>query len=165
MPYRKALRGMPGTVFRNGRARCASAIREGRVGEAAKRLRLAGFSPPSSVPMTRCAGTDTCTVGTTRVRALAALLDTELSALPAAPGPHEPDITVKISGCANGGGHHLLADIGPQGVAGNAGARLAPLYTLFLGGGIRQGGEGRLGVRGGRMPARQGPGAGRGAGR
>ncbi|OGP77207.1 MAG: hypothetical protein A2Z40_00320 [Deltaproteobacteria bacterium RBG_19FT_COMBO_60_16] len=136
---------------------------EGRVGEASKRLRLAGFSPPSSVPMTRCAGTDTCTVGTTRVRALAALLDTELSALPAAPGPNEPDITVKISGCANGCGHHLLADIGLQGVAGNAGARLAPLYTLFLGGGIRQGGKVRLGVPVGRIPVRQVPEAVRGA--
>ena len=135
---------------------------EGRVGDASVRLRLAGFSPPASVALTRCSGTDTCTVGITRVRALAALLETELSSLTAAVGAGAADVTVKISGCANGCGHHLLADIGLQGVAGNAGARLKPLYTLFLGGGIRQGGEVRLGTPVGRIPVRQVPEAVRG---
>ncbi|HSL92750.1 MAG TPA: hypothetical protein VK863_08875, partial [Candidatus Limnocylindrales bacterium] len=98
-----------------------------------------------------------CTVGTTRVRTLAALLEIELSSQMSAAGSVASDITVKISGCANGCGHHLLADIGLQGVAGNAGGRLAPLYTLFLGGGIRQGGEVRLGTPVGRIPVRRVP--------
>jgi sulfite reductase (ferredoxin) len=130
---------------------------EGRVGDASARLRMAGFSPPSSVALTRCAGTDTCTVGTTRVRALAALLENELPSLTAAVGAGAADITIKISGCANGCGHHLLADIGLQGVAGSAGGRLAPLYTLFLGGSIRSGGEVRMGVPVGRIPVRRVP--------
>jgi sulfite reductase beta subunit-like hemoprotein len=136
---------------------------EERVGEVSERLRPAGFFPPASVALTRCAGTDTCTVGTTRVRALAALLETELSSLTAAVGAGGADITVKISGCANGCGHHLLADIGLHGVAGNAGGRPAPHYTLFLGGGIRQGGEVRLGMPVGRIPVRRVPDAIRGA--
>jgi ferredoxin-nitrite reductase/sulfite reductase (ferredoxin) len=131
-------------------------LAEERVGEASARLRPVGFFPPASVAMTRCAGIDTCTVGTTRVRALAALLEIELSSLMSAAGA--ADITVKISGCANGCGHHLLADIGLQGVAGNAGGRLAPLYTLFLGGGIRQEGRRiRLGEPVGRIPVRRVP--------
>jgi ferredoxin-nitrite reductase/sulfite reductase (ferredoxin) len=130
-------------------------LAEERVGDVAARLRPAGFFPPASVALTRCAGTDTCTVGTTRVRALAALLESELSSLISSAGA--ADITVKISGCANGCGHHLLADIGLQGVAGNAGGRLAPLYTIFLGGGIRQGGEVRLGAPIGRIPVRRVP--------
>jgi sulfite reductase (ferredoxin) len=132
-------------------------LAEGRVVDASARLRMAGFSPPASVSLTRCAGIDTCTVGTTRVRALAALLEDELPSLTAAVGTGAADITIKISGCANGCGHHLLADIGLQGVAGSAGGRLAPLYTLFLGGGIRPGGEVRMGVPVGRIPVRRVP--------
>jgi len=132
-------------------------LAEERVGEVSERLRPAGFYPPASVALTRCAGTDTCTVGTTRVRALAALLERELSSLSDAVGPGAANITVKISGCANGCGHHLLADIGLQGVAGNAGGRLAPFYTLFLGGGIRQEGGIRLGGQVGRVPVRRVP--------
>jgi sulfite reductase (ferredoxin) len=132
-------------------------LSEGRVGNASARLRMAGFPPPSSVALTRCAGTDTCTVGTTRVRALAALLENELPSLTAAVGTGAAGITIKISGCANGCGHHLLADIGLQGVAGSVGGRLAPLYTLFLGGGIRPGGEVRMGVPVGRIPVRRVP--------
>jgi sulfite reductase (ferredoxin) len=132
-------------------------LAEGRVVDASARLRMAGFSPPASVALTRCAGIDTCTVGTTRVRALAALLEDELPSLTAAVGTGAADITIKISGCANGCGHHLLADIGLQGVAGSAGGRLAPLYTLFLGGGIRPGGEVRMGVPVGRIPVRRVP--------
>jgi sulfite reductase beta subunit-like hemoprotein len=96
-------------------------------------------------------------VGTTRVRALAALLENELSPSTGANGGGAAGITVKISGCANGCGHHLVADIGLQGVAGNAGGRLAPLYTIFLGGGIRRGGELRLGAPIGRIPVRRVP--------
>ena len=132
-------------------------LAEGRVGDASERLRMAGFSPPASMALTRCAGTDTCTVGTTRVRALAALLEDELPSLTAAVGAGAADITIKISGCANGCGHNLLADIGLQGVAGSAGGRLAPLYTLFLGGGISPGGEVRMGVPVGRIPVRRVP--------
>ncbi len=132
-------------------------LAEERVGEVSARLRPVGFFPPASVALTRCAGIDTCTVGTTRVRALAALLENELSSLMSAAGAGAAAITVKISGCANGCGHHLLADIGLQGVAGNAGGRLAPLYTIFLGGGIRRGGEVRLGAPVGRIPVRRVP--------
>ncbi|HSL92272.1 MAG TPA: nitrite/sulfite reductase, partial [Candidatus Limnocylindrales bacterium] len=68
-------------------------LAEERVGEVAARLRHAGFFPPASVALTRCAGTDTCTVGTTRVRALAALLENELSSLMSAAGAVAADIT------------------------------------------------------------------------
>lgn len=132
-------------------------LAEDRVGEAAGMLRAAGLFPPAPVVLTRCAGTDTCTVGITRVRALAVLLERELAAQLADADGGLADITVKISGCANGCGHHLAADIGLQGVAGNAGGRLAPLYAIFLGGGIRPEGDVRLGAPIGRIPVRRVP--------
>lgn len=134
----------------------AAHVAEDRVGEVSARLRWAGFSPPSSLPLTRCAGTDTCTIGITRVRALAALLDIELSSL-AAEGKDSADMTIGISGCANGCGHHLLADIGLQGVARSVGGRLAPHYILYLGGGTREGGAMRFGSPVGRLPVRMVP--------
>lgn len=132
-------------------------VAEDRVGEVSARLRWAGFSPPSSLPLTRCAGTDTCTVGITRVRALAALLDIELASLMAEAGGGLADISVKISGCANGCGHHLAADIGLQGVARNVDGRLAPHYMLYLGGGAAEDGTIRMEAPIGRIPVRRVP--------
>lgn len=66
-------------------------------------------------------------------------------------------MTIGISGCANGCGHHLLADIGLQGVARSVGGRLAPHYILYLGGGTREGGAMRFGSPVGRLPVRMVP--------
>jgi ferredoxin-nitrite reductase/sulfite reductase (ferredoxin) len=134
-----------------------SGLAEERVGEVSERLRSAGFSHPTSAALTRCAGIDTCTVGSTRARALAALLENEPSSLASSAGDGAAEITVKISGCANGCGHHLLADIGLQGVARSVGSRPSPHYLLHLGGGIRRGGEIRLGIPVGRIPVRRVP--------
>ena len=127
----------------------------------AGKLREAGFRPPGEIALTRCAGTETCTVGTTRARSLADLIEKEVLWSGDTNVPTGRGISVRISGCANGCGRHLLADIGLQGVArsvtglGEGAGRLAPHYMLFLGGGQDENGGVRFGTRVGRIPARR----------
>ncbi|GAB4240680.1 MAG: nitrite/sulfite reductase [Deltaproteobacteria bacterium] len=119
-------------------------------------LREGGFRPPAAVSIVRCAGTDTCTVGVTRVRGLASLLEEKIASRETATHRSRP-VTIKISGCPNGCGHHLVGDIGLRGVARNVGGRLAPHYVLHLGGGTREGGTVFFGTPVGRVAARRVP--------
>jgi sulfite reductase beta subunit-like hemoprotein len=119
-------------------------------------LRDSGFQPPREVSIVRCAGTDTCTVGVTRVRGLAALLEEKISSLETAPRRRRP-VTIKISGCPNGCGHHLVGDIGLRGVARNVGGRLAPHYMIHLGGGSMEDDSAFFGTPTGRVAARRVP--------
>lgn len=119
-------------------------------------LRGQGFLPPREVSIVRCAGTNTCTVGITRVRGLAALLEEKISSLETAMRRRRP-VTIKISGCPNGCGHHLVGDIGLRGVARNVGGRLAPHYMVHLGGGAGEDGTVLFGTPIGRVAARRVP--------
>lgn len=129
---------------------------------AAAALRSLGAAPPSSVTIVRCAGTETCTVGTTRARAMAALLERELCPGTGEADDGSPGIRVGISGCANGCGRHLLVDVGLQGVSasvptGGGANRQAPRYRLFLGGSASGDGRVRFGTPVGRIPVRDVP--------
>ena len=117
-------------------------------------LRDRGFLPPREVSIVRCAGTDTCTVGITRVRGLAALLEEKVDSPGTATRRRRP-VTINISGCPNGCGHHLVGDIGLRGVARNVGGRLAPHYMIHLGGGSREDGSAFFGTPIGRIAARR----------
>ncbi|MDP2658856.1 MAG: nitrite/sulfite reductase [Candidatus Deferrimicrobium sp.] len=119
-------------------------------------LRDRGFHPQRAVSIVRCAGTDTCTVGITRVRGLAALLEEKISSLETATRLRRP-VTIKISGCPNGCGHHLVGEIGLRGVARNVNGRLAPHYMIHLGGGAREDGTALFGTPIGRVAARRVP--------
>jgi sulfite reductase beta subunit-like hemoprotein len=119
-------------------------------------LRDAGFHPSSAASIVRCAGTDTCTVGVTRVRGLAAFLEEKIPSLEKSMRRRRP-VTVKISGCANGCGHHLVGDIGLRGVARNVNGRLAPHYMLHLGGGSGEDGSALFGTSIGRIAVRRVP--------
>jgi sulfite reductase beta subunit-like hemoprotein len=122
----------------------------------ARSLRDRGFLPPREVSIVRCAGTDTCTVGITRVRGLAALLEEKISSMEGTTRRRRP-VTIKISGCPNGCGHHLIGEIGLRGVARNVNGRLAPHYMLHLGGGARENGTALFGTPIGRVAARRVP--------
>jgi sulfite reductase beta subunit-like hemoprotein len=131
-------------------------IPESKADRVAASLRDRGFQPPSTLSIVRCAGTDTCTVGTTRVRGLAALLEEKVASLEAAPRRRRP-VTIKISGCPNGCAHHRICDIGLQGAARNVNGRLAPHYMLYLGGGAGEDGTAFFGTSIGRVAARRVP--------
>jgi sulfite reductase (ferredoxin) len=119
-------------------------------------LRGRGFLPPWAVSLVRCAGTDTCTVGVTRVRGLAALMEEKISSLETAMRRRRP-VTIKISGCPNGCGHHLVGEIGLRGVARNVNGRLAPHYMLHLGDVAREDGSAPFGTPIGRVAVRRVP--------
>jgi sulfite reductase beta subunit-like hemoprotein len=131
-------------------------VPESEADHAAASLRDGGFRPPSAASIVRCAGTDTCTVGVTRVRGLAALLEEKIASLETATRLRRP-VTIRISGCLNGCGHHLVGDIGLRGVARNVDGRLAPHYMLHLGGGAREDGSALFGTPIGRVAARRVP--------
>jgi ferredoxin-nitrite reductase/sulfite reductase (ferredoxin) len=119
-------------------------------------LRDGGFQPPSAASIVRCAGTDTCTVGVTRVRGIAGLLEEKISSMKVATRRLRP-VTIRISGCPNGCGHHLVGEIGLRGVARNVAGRLAPHYMLHLGGGAGEDGTALFGTPIGRVAARRVP--------
>ena len=130
--------------------------------EGAKGLRAIGLFPPSCAGVARCAGADTCTIGTTRVRGLAAWIERDLFSSGFAESSAGPVVSIGISGCANGCGHHLVSDIGLQGVSrtvagiSTGGAdRGAPHYMLCLGGGTWNDGTIRFGTKVGRVPVRR----------
>jgi len=129
-------------------------VPESEADHVAVSLREGGFRPPSATSIVRCAGTDTCTVGVTRVRGLAALLEERISSVDVATRRRRP-VTVKISGCPNGCGHHLVGDIGLRGIARNVNGRLAPHYMIHLGGGSREDGSVFFGTPIGRIAARR----------
>jgi sulfite reductase beta subunit-like hemoprotein len=125
------------------------------------RVRELGCTPPAAVTFMRCAGTETCTVGTTGARSLAVHVERDVVSSADAAGSSRGEILVSISGCANGCGRHMVADIGLQGVSlsvdnrGVSERRLAPAYMLFLGGGPDGSGGVRFGARVGRIPVRR----------
>jgi sulfite reductase beta subunit-like hemoprotein len=131
-------------------------VPESEADHVAVSLRDRGFLPPREVSIVRCAGTDTCTVGVTRVRGLAALVEEKYASMETAMRRRRP-VTIKISGCPNGCGHHLVGDIGLRGVARNVGGRLAPHYMLHLGGGASEDGTALFGTSIGRIAARRVP--------
>ncbi len=125
-----------------------------QVYEALERLGLARPSAGRLADVTRCPGADTCLSAITHPRGLAQALEDlcndGLSAL-----ADEP-IAVKISGCPNSCGHHLIADIGCFGMAVRQGSRTIPCYQLLLGGATQEG-DARFGKRLVRVAARRTP--------
>jgi sulfite reductase (ferredoxin) len=99
-------------------------------------LRAIGLGAPGAdtiSDVTACPGTDTCKLGISSSRGLAAELRRQLSVVkdmaPAARSLH-----VKCSGCFNSCGQHHVADIGFLGVSRNVGGRRVPHFQLVVGG-------------------------------
>jgi sulfite reductase (ferredoxin) len=105
--------------------------------------------------ITACPGTDSCKLGITSSRGLAAVLDQELG-----DGMRHlatrSDITIKISGCFNSCGQHHIADIGFLGSVQRKGAHTAPVFQVVLGGTTR-GNAASYGLVTAKVPARKAP--------
>ncbi len=84
--------------------------------------------------ITRCPGADTCQLGITHSRGLAAALD-ELFQNGLASDPALQHLSIKISGCPNSCGQHHLADLGFYGNARTLDGHQVAHYRLLLGGG------------------------------
>jgi sulfite reductase beta subunit-like hemoprotein len=99
-------------------------------------LGLAKIGANSLADVTSCPGATSCKLAVTSSKGLAGVLTDLLD--------RRPDLVrgakgldVKISGCPHGCGQHYISGIGFQGGMRKLKGRAAPLYLLYLGGGIR----------------------------
>jgi sulfite reductase (ferredoxin) len=105
--------------------------------------------------VTACPGTDSCKLGITSSRGLAALLHERfhngLSDI-----ADRQDLKIKISGCFNSCGQHHIADIGLFGSVQRKGTHTAPVFQVFLGG-ATQGNASAYGLAVAKVPAQNAP--------
>ena len=84
--------------------------------------------------ITACPGTDTCKLGISSSRALAAELGRQIEASGLASDANARGLHIKASGCFNACGQHHVADIGLLGVSRNVNGHRVPHFQLVVGG-------------------------------
>jgi len=107
-------------------------------------LHDAGYE--SILDITSCPGTDTCNLGVASsmgvTKALEDVLRNEYAHL-----IKQKNLLIKVSGCMNSCGQHVIANIGFQGMSTPVGKNLAPAFQVLLGGGTLSNGVGRFGEK------------------
>lgn len=86
------------------------------------------------VDVTSCPGTDTCKLGISSSRGLAAKLRDQLTEKSVSMDQAIKDLVIKISGCFNSCGGHHVADLGFFGVGRNINKRTVPHFQVVVGG-------------------------------
>jgi sulfite reductase (ferredoxin) len=112
-------------------------VSQGDLPEIYKELRAAGLGDAGASSLTdivTCPGTDTCKLGISSSRGLAAELRNRL--IPLAPSLDESvdKLHIKISGCFNSCGQHHVADLGFYGVSRKMSGYAVPHFQVVLGG-------------------------------
>jgi sulfite reductase (ferredoxin) len=112
-------------------------VSQGDLPEVYKALRAVGLGDAGASRLTdivTCPGTDTCKLGISSSRGLAAELRTRL--IPLAPSLEESvdKLHIKISGCFNSCGQHHVADLGFYGVSRKMSGYAVPHFQVVLGG-------------------------------
>jgi sulfite reductase beta subunit-like hemoprotein/uncharacterized protein (UPF0332 family) len=100
-------------------------------------LRTAGLGEPGAgtvVDIVSCPGTDTCKLGISSSRGLAAELRRRLAAQSFQLDEAVKNLHIKISGCFNSCGQHHVADLGFYGVSRKLGGYAVPHFQVVLGG-------------------------------
>ncbi|MEE2778107.1 MAG: nitrite/sulfite reductase [Acidobacteriota bacterium] len=95
---------------------------------------LAEAGAATLVDITACPGTDTCKLGISSSRGLAAELRKRIAACSSELDAAVRGLKIKISGCFNSCGQHHIADIGFYGVSRKVGGHTVPHFQLVLGG-------------------------------
>ena len=119
------------------------------------RAGLARTNASRMADVTACPGTDSCKLGITSSRGLAAVLDARFAS-DLSETAKRSDLKVKISGCFNSCGQHHIADIGFLGSVQRKGSFTAPVFQVVLGG-ATQGNAQSYGLVTGKVPARHAP--------
>ncbi|HEV8322721.1 MAG TPA: nitrite/sulfite reductase [Myxococcota bacterium] len=119
-------------------------------------LGLAGAGAHGFADVTACPGTDSCKLGITSSRGLAAVLAEDVRASGLDRDPALASLSVKMSGCPNSCGQHHIADIGFFGSSLRRGAAVAPVFQLVLGGSAAANAE-AFGLGMGKVPAKNVP--------
>ncbi|MGE5325610.1 MAG: nitrite/sulfite reductase, partial [Deltaproteobacteria bacterium] len=100
-------------------------------------LMQAGLGEPGAgtiVDITSCPGTDTCKLGISSSRGLAAELRTQLAEKNYQWNEAIQNLHIKISGCFNSCGQHHVADLGFYGVSRKMAGYAVPHFQVVLGG-------------------------------
>ncbi len=100
-------------------------------------LEAAGLGQPGAgtiVDIVACPGTDTCKLGISSSRGLAAELRTRLAQQNMQLDQAIQDLHIKVSGCFNSCGQHHVADIGFYGVSRKISGYAVPHFQVVLGG-------------------------------
>jgi sulfite reductase (ferredoxin) len=121
--------------------------------EGLKAIGLGDAGAESIDDITSCPGTDTCKLGISSSRGLAAELKRRLEV--AKPEGAE-NLHIKCSGCFNSCGQHHVADIGFLGVSRNVNGRRVPHFQLVVGGQWTNNG-GSYGLAIGAVPSKRVP--------
>jgi sulfite reductase (ferredoxin) len=103
-----------------------------------------------------CPGTDTCKLGISSSRSLAAELGRQLKQSGIADDANARGLHIKASGCFNSCGQHHVADLGFLGVSRNVGGRRVPHFQLVVGGQWTKNG-GAYGLAIGAVPSKRVP--------
>jgi sulfite reductase (ferredoxin) len=98
------------------------------------RIHLAEGGASTISDITACPGTDTCKLGISSSRALAAELTRHIRKSGLDKDPNAKHLHIKASGCFNSCGQHHVADLGFLGVSRNVGGRRVPHFQLVVGG-------------------------------
>src|SRR6185436_9655253 len=121
-----------------------------------KAIDLAASGAGTISDICACPGTDTCKLGISSSRSLAAELGKQLRASGIDKDPNAKHLHIKASGCFNSCAQHHVADIGFLGVSRNVGGRRVPHFQLVVGGQwIRNGGAYGLAI--GAVPSKRVP--------
>ena len=100
-------------------------------------LQAVGLGEPgagSIVDITACPGTDTCKLGISSSRGLAAVLRQHLAEKSFQLDAAVQNLHIKVSGCFNSCGQHHVADLGFYGVSRKVGGYAVPHFQVVLGG-------------------------------
>ncbi|SNT29989.1 sulfite reductase (ferredoxin) [Ekhidna lutea] len=117
-------------------------------------LNKPGFDTLADV--TACPGTDTCNLGVTNSTQLA----TELEKVIQTEYVHlidESQIKIKISGCMNSCGQHMIANIGFHGSSIKNGDHVVPAMQVVIGGGIEPDHQGYIAEKVIKLPTKRIP--------
>ena len=112
-------------------------VSKGDLPELYKALHAAGLGDAGAgalVDITSCPGTDTCKLGISSSRGLAAELRKRISEKSFTSDQAVQDLHIKISGCFNSCGQHHVADLGFYGVSRKIAGYAVPHFQVVLGG-------------------------------
>ena len=121
-----------------------------------KAIDLAASGAGTISDICACPGTDTCKLGISSSRSLAAELGKQLRASGIDKDPNAKHLHIKASGCFNSCAQHHVADIGFLGVSRNVGGRRVPHFQLVVGGQWENNG-GSYGLAIGAVPSKRVP--------
>ncbi|MEM1322393.1 MAG: nitrite/sulfite reductase [Bacteroidota bacterium] len=119
-------------------------------------LGLADPGFDSLADITACPGTDTCNLGVTNSTSLAVALEEVVRE----EYPHlinESGMLIKISGCMNSCGQHMIANIGFHGSSIKKKALVIPAMQIVIGGGVDAAGNGSIADKVIKLPTKRIP--------